>query len=80
MARHADLPDTAAGLHDLLVEVDVGGRFRRVEGRVVFGFGRYRGVPLDEVACRDPAYLRWMLGRDFLSDGGTWSRRALDLA
>ncbi|NQV71762.1 3'-5' exonuclease [bacterium] len=34
-------------------------------GEVVFGFGKYNGRPLFEVATRDAGYLRWIQGADF---------------
>ena len=34
-------------------------------GEVVFGFGKYNGRPLLEVATRDAGYLRWIQGADF---------------
>ena len=34
-------------------------------GEVVFGFGKYNGRPILEVASRDPGYLRWIQGADF---------------
>lgn len=77
VGRHG-LPATPAGLHATLAEVDVAGRFRRDgAGRVVFGFGRYAGRPLAEVAARDPGYLRWVLGSPFLDDVHDLVRRAL---
>lgn len=44
VARYPDLPADPSGPHRLLVEVDVGGRFRRGPGReVVPGFGKFQG-------------------------------------
>lgn len=34
-------------------------------GEVVFGFGKYNGRPLVEVATRDSGYLRWIQGANF---------------
>jgi len=75
--RYADLPRTPAGLHKQLVAVDVGGEFRRADGRVVFAAGKHRGRELDEVARRDPGYLRWLLRRGLLADAREWVERAL---
>lgn len=50
--------------------VDVAGKFVRDErGRIVFGFGRHRGAPIEE----HHDFLRWMLNRDF-------PRSTLDIA
>ncbi len=60
-------------------EVDVGRRFRRgPAGEVVVGFGKHAGVPLADVAGRDPRYLEWVLTTDLLDDARTLVRRALD--
>lgn len=34
-------------------------------GEVVFGFGKYNGRPVHEVAARDDGYLRWIMKADF---------------
>jgi DNA polymerase III subunit epsilon len=77
LTRHDDLPRTAAGLHGLLFEADVGGRLRRESGRLVLGFGKYAGRSLEEVAEADPGYLQWLLGQDFLPDFKGLLARAL---
>jgi DNA polymerase III subunit epsilon len=77
--RYPDLPADPAALHRALVEVDVGGRFRRDgDGRIVFGFGKYRGRDLTEVAHDDAAYLSWVLGNvPLLADADALIREAL---
>jgi DNA polymerase-3 subunit epsilon len=78
VARYPDLPPDPAGLHRLLVEVDVGRRFRRGPGgAVALNFGKYQGVPLAEVAGHDPGYLRWVLTTDLLDDARVFVGRAL---
>jgi DNA polymerase-3 subunit epsilon len=78
LARYPDLPPDPAGLHRLLVEVDVGRRFRRGRGgAVLLNFGRFQGVALAEVAGHDPAYLRWVLTTDLLDDARALVERAL---
>lgn len=81
VARYPDLPPDPAGLHRVLVEVDVGGRFRRGPGgEVVFGFGKYLGVPLAEVADWARGYLDWLLTTDLLDDARElvrWARAGL---
>lgn len=34
-------------------------------GREVFGFGKYRGCPVEEVFRREPSYYAWMMNGDF---------------
>ncbi len=78
LARYPDLPPDPTGLHRLLVEVDVGRRFRRSPGgAVALNFGKYQGVPLAEVAGHDPGYLRWVLTTDLLDDARALVARAL---
>jgi DNA polymerase III subunit epsilon len=57
--------------------VDLGGRFRRVGGRVVFAFGKHRGRSLDAVAEEDPAYLEWMKRSGLLPDARSLAEQAL---
>lgn len=79
VARYPELPPDPADLSRLLVEVDVGGRFRRGPGgEVVLGFGKFQGVPLVEVADRARGYLEWLLTTDLLDDARVLVRRALD--
>lgn len=78
VARYADLPDTAAGLHELLTDADVGGKFRTEGGLLVFAFGKHAGRALDQVARVDPGYLHWLLGQGGLfDDARTLIARAL---
>jgi DNA polymerase-3 subunit epsilon len=77
--RRYGLPTAPAELHAALVDADVAGKFRRGPGGVVeFAFGKYAGRPLADVARTDPAYLRWVLTRPFLSDVHDLVRAALD--
>ncbi len=72
------LPRSPAELHAALVDVDVGGAFRRgPDGEVVLAFGKYRGRPLAGVAAEDPGYLRWVLRQPFLDDAHALVRAAL---
>ncbi len=68
LGRHPELPRQLWALHEQLYPVDVAGCFRLVGEQLVFGFGKYRGQPLEGVAARDPGYLRWMLNQAFLDD------------
>jgi DNA polymerase-3 subunit epsilon len=77
LARHEDLPRTVSELHSALTDADIGGRFRRQDGVVVFAFGKYLGQPLIAIAESDPDYLHWMLDQDFLDDAKDIVRQAL---
>lgn len=68
LGRHPELPRQPWALHEQLYPVDVAGCFRLAGDQLVFGFGKYRGQPLEVVAARDPGYLRWMLNQGFLDD------------
>lgn len=46
--------------------VDFAGRMVYDEnGREVFNFGKYKGLPVDAVLDRDPGYYGWMMNGDF---------------
>ena len=77
LARHGDLPRTVAGLHRRMVEVDVGGWFRREGGLFVFAVGKYRGGPRAEVARNAPDYLYRLLTQGLLDDARFLAERAL---
>jgi DNA polymerase-3 subunit epsilon len=79
LGHYGDLPDTPAGLHAALVEVDLARKFRRDgEGRVVFAFGKHAGEPVEAVAAADPSYLRWLLDSGgLLEDARLVVQRAL---
>ena len=77
LGRYADLPRTVAGLHTVLAEADLTGRFRVIDGEPVFGFGKYAGRRLKDVARDDPRYLEWILAGDFLDDVKELARTAL---
>jgi DNA polymerase-3 subunit epsilon len=76
--RYRDLPRETSQLHDQFASVDIGRRFRREEGQIVFAFGKHEGRYLDEVAQIDPLYLQWMLRGDFLDDAKALAEQALD--
>jgi DNA polymerase-3 subunit epsilon len=80
IARYADLPKTVPELHACLTEVDLGGRLRREDGRLLLTFGKYVGRSLDEVAALDAAYLRWLLDQTFLPDFRGFVQAALQRA
>jgi DNA polymerase-3 subunit epsilon len=63
LARYLDLPRYAAAFRNLLVDVDLAGRFPREECQVVFAFGKHPGRPPAEVARQDPRYLAWLRRR-----------------
>lgn len=80
VARYRDLPRTIDGLHATHVDpdaIDFDGKFRRVDGRIVFNFGKYMGQDLDSIAASKPDYLNWILQQDFYDDVKTIVRRAL---
>ena len=76
----AGLPKSASGLQAALVEVDVGGKFRREGGRVVLAFGKHEGRPLGGLAREEPGYLEWMLRLPLLADARARVERAMERA
>jgi DNA polymerase-3 subunit epsilon len=77
LGRHPELPRRVDELHDLLVEVDIEGWFRRNGGAVTFARGKHRNACLEEVAAADPSYLRWLADR-VLPDARRLIESALD--
>jgi DNA polymerase-3 subunit epsilon len=80
VARYADLPRDAAGIHQLFKDpnaVDSSGCFVRIDGELRFAFGKYRGQPLHVIARTRPDYLEWMLTQDFFDDAKALVKQAL---
>jgi DNA polymerase-3 subunit epsilon len=86
LARHPDLPRRPGDLAVLLGDpdrsawADPDGKFVRQDGRLVFAFGKYKGESLDDIARREPGFLRWMLDRDFSKEVKAIVREALRIA
>jgi DNA polymerase-3 subunit epsilon len=58
-------------------EIDSSGKFRLVEGEVVFAFGKHQGRPLREIARAERSYLEWLTGTRLAPDAMQLIRRAL---
>lgn len=70
MKRYELPAESAEELAKLCVDpdaVDRDGKFKRVNGEVIFTFGKYNGKKLADVAAHDPGFLGWMLRSDFSS-------------
>jgi len=81
LERYPDLPRCVDELHDLYrdqLSVDFDGKFIRVDSRIVFNFGKYRGRRLEEIARESPDYMHWMLAGSFLDDTKEIVRGALE--
>lgn len=70
LERHPDLPQDLEALSRLAgpgdaTWVDPEGKLRKSGGRIILGFGKHRGVPLEELARDNPDYLAWILNGDF---------------
>jgi len=68
--RYPDLQGNVDFLHRFTARnnksVDLAGRIvRDDQGIEVFGFGKYKGQPVEQVFGRDPSYYTWMMGGDF---------------
>ena len=80
LTRYPELPRTPQEMQVLLkpdMAVDIEGKFRQVGNEVQFTFGQYRGRPLDWVAQTDPAFIKWMLTKDFHEDTKRVAKEAL---
>lgn len=80
ISTHKDLPVEVLELDRKFRSVDVAGCFQKIEGRIVFNFGKFRGERLRKVAREDPGYLNWILQQSFLDDTKAVVRRALQKA
>ncbi|MBI5625019.1 MAG: 3'-5' exonuclease [Elusimicrobia bacterium] len=66
--RYPALPKDLPGLHEFCTSMDL--KFVDPEGKFVwskdnkacFNFGKYKLVPIETVAKRDPSYLMWLAG------------------
>ncbi len=67
--HYADMENDMAALSKescFTNNVDFAGRIVYDEnGREVFNFGKYKGMPVDAVLDRDPGYYGWMMNGDF---------------
>lgn len=77
LACYPDLPQQVPELHTHLTDVDLTGKLRRDQGRLVLTFGKHSGSDLFTVAQQDPNYLRWLLEQDFLPDFQSMVQTAL---
>ena len=73
IARYGDLPRDLDGLHAYCDEVgpfltEFDRWFSEKGGALVFGRGKHKGVPLDDVARSAPDYLEWMMAADDMPD------------
>jgi DNA polymerase-3 subunit epsilon len=86
LARHPELPRQPKDLAALLGDpdrsawADPDGKLVRQNGRLIFTFGTYRGESLEDIARREPGFLRWMLERDFSDEVKALARKALEAA
>jgi DNA polymerase-3 subunit epsilon len=81
LARYPDLPRDVEALHAFSTPtegrfVDPDKRFFWRDGQAVFAFGEYRGRLLSDVAATHPAYLDWILNRDFPAETKRIAREA----
>ena len=83
LEKHPELPRRPQDLAVLLGDpdrslwVDPDGRLVWHEGQAVFSFGKHKGQALEDVATREPGFLRWMLNQTFSDEVKTVVRNAL---
>lgn len=83
LKTYDDLPATVDALHEFCNPedpdaLDPKGRFRWREEEVVIGFGKKAGLPLKEVARKNPEYLRWMIRKEFSDEAKYIAKEALE--
>ena len=69
--RYKDLPRNVNDLHKQFVHpnaVDLEEKLLRIDGIIYLNFGMYKGKPLGPIGQSDPAYLKWILSKDFGPD------------
>jgi hypothetical protein len=84
-ATYPDIPWNIDELHSHLVDVDIEGWFKRVDGAIVFARRKHSGCQIEQVAKMEPSYLRWLADRvlpdarqivdDAASSGGVAPRK-----
>ena len=77
LEKYDDLPRAVPDLHRLYCPVDLAGKFRLIDGRVAFAFGKYAGRRVAEVARDDPGYLEWLQRQNLLPDARHIAAEAL---
>jgi len=70
LSAHTDLPKDVDGLHNFCYPLEVNwvdseGKFIWSGEDINFGFGRYKGKNLKDIARDDPDYLRWLSNAEF---------------
>jgi len=70
LERYPDLPGDLSSLNNLInapdpANVDPEGKLKKTGTHVVLGFGKHRGVSLEELARNNPDYLEWILRGNF---------------
>jgi DNA polymerase-3 subunit epsilon len=81
---HPELPRDVDGLHEFCCDpdeeswIDAEGKFVWSEGEATFGFGKYRGKLLKEIAGIDAEYLQWVASADFSADARGIATNALN--
>ncbi len=81
--RYPDLPKDVDGLDAYCNPrnpswVDRAGKFKWVDGEVVFNFGKKQGQKLRDIARDEPGFLKWMLKSDFPRETLDMIRAVLD--
>jgi DNA polymerase-3 subunit epsilon len=71
LERYADLGDTIDTVSKVIGNpaeniLDLAGRIVLNEkGEEIFNFGKHKGIKVEEIFRKDPAYYSWMMNGDF---------------
>lgn len=62
-----ELPDTVEGLHEFTFadddSIDLENKLKRVNGQILFNFGKYKEKTVQEVYMIDPSYYDWIINK-----------------
>ena len=82
LERHDDVPTTVEALEEYTMQqktADLVGRIGYdAQGREVFCFGKYKGVPIEDVFAKEPTYFHWIQDGEFPLYTKRICKRAMD--
>jgi len=67
MEEQFELPETVDGLHEFTFgedeSIDLENKLKRVNGQILFNFGKYKGKTIQEVNMIDSSYYDWIINK-----------------
>lgn len=71
LERYPELINNVDYLSEFTIDqsiIDNGRRLIKEQGKICFNFGKYKGVPVEEVFKKDTNYYSWIMNSDFALD------------